>query len=154
VDVRVADIMTNASVTESPADSLRSAAETMWRQQTGSLLVMDGDDLVGIITERDVMKAVAQDKDVATTPVSDVMTRDVLTISPDTSAHEAARHMAARWIRHLPVVEDGAVVGVVSQRDLVGVFAALVQDPEGVELDKDSLVRELRLARIEQGDLD
>lgn len=152
--MRVADIMTNASVTESPSDSLRSAAEKMWRQQTGSLLVMDGADLVGIITERDVMKAVAQDRDVTTTPVSEVMTRDVLTIGPDTSAHEAARHMAARWIRHLPVIEDGKVVGVVSQRDLVGIFAALVQDPNGVELSSDSLVRERRLARIEHGDLD
>jgi CBS domain-containing protein len=126
----------------------------MWRQQTGSLLVMDGDELVGIITERDVMKAVAQQKDVDTTPVSDVMTRDVLTIAPDTTAHEAARHMASRWIRHLPIVEGGRVVGIVSQRDLVGIFAALVQDPDGVQLDSDSLVRSMRLARIEQGDLD
>ena len=152
--MRVADIMTNASVTETPADSLRNAADTMWRQQTGSLLVMDGDELVGIITERDVMKAVAQGRDVDTTPVSDVMTKDVLTISPNTSAHEAARHMAARWIRHLPVVDNGSVVGVVSQRDLVGVFAALVPDPDGVDLPSEALVRELRLARIEHGDLD
>ena len=152
--MRVADVMTNASVTESPSDSLRSAADTMWRQQTGSLLVMDAEELVGIITERDVMKAVAQGKDVDTTPVSDVMTKDVLTISPDTTAHEAARHMAARWIRHLPVVEGGRVVGLVSQRDLVGIFAALVQDPDGVQLDNESLVRSMRLARIEHGDLD
>lgn len=152
--MRVAEIMTNASVTESGSDSLRSAADTMWRQQTGSLLVMDGDELVGIITERDVMKAVAQGRDADTTPVSDVMTKDVLTISPDTSSHEAARHMAARWIRHLPVLDGGRVVGVVSQRDLVGIFAALVPDPNGVELASDQLVREMRLARIEQGDLD
>lgn len=152
--MRVADIMTNASVTESPSDSLRSAADTMWRQQTGSLLVMDGDDLVGIITERDVMKAVGQGRPADSTPVSDVMTRDVLTITPDTTAHEAARHMAARWIRHLPVVDSGRVVGVVSQRDLVGVFAALVPDPDGVQLPSDLLVRERRLARIEHGDLD
>jgi CBS domain-containing protein len=152
--VQVADIMTNASVTESPSDSLRSAAETMWRQQTGSLLVMDGEALVGIITERDVMKAVARERDVETTPVSEVMTRDVLTITPDTTAHEAARHMASRWIRHLPVVADGKVVGVVSQRDLVGVFAAMVQDPDATPLASDQLVRELRLARIEHGDLD
>ena len=152
--MQVADIMTNASVTESPSDSLRSAADTMWRQQTGSLLVMDGDELVGIITERDVMKAVAQGRDVDATPVSDVMTKDVLTIVPSTSAHEAARHMAARWIRHLPVLDGGRVVGVVSQRDLVGVFAALAPDTEGADLPNDQLVRELRLARIEQGDLD
>ncbi|HWL35017.1 MAG TPA: CBS domain-containing protein [Frankiaceae bacterium] len=152
--MQVADIMTNASVTESPSDSLRSAADTMWRQQTGSLLVMDGDELVGIITERDVMKAVAQGRDVETTPVSDVMTKDVLTIAPDTTAHEAARHMASRWIRHLPVVVDGRVQGVVSQRDLVGIFAALVPDPDGADLPSESLVRSMRLARIEQGDLD
>ena len=78
--MRVAAIMTNASVTESPSDSLRSAADTMWRQQTGSLLVMEGDQLVGIITERDVMKAVARGRDVDATPVSEIMTRDVLTV--------------------------------------------------------------------------
>ena len=152
--MRVAEVMTRASVTESPADTLRAAANRMWSQQTGSLLVMDGAALLGIITERDVMKAVAQGKDVDATPVSDVMTKDVLTIAPDTTAHEAARHMAARWIRHLPVVEGGRVVGLVSQRDLVGIFAALVQDPDGVQLDNESLVRSMRLARIEHGDLD
>lgn len=152
--MQVAEVMTSASVTESPADSLRSAAETMWRQQTGSLLVMDGESLVGIITERDVMKAVARGSDVDATPVSEIMTTDVLTIDPTTSTHEAARHMAARWIRHLPVLDGGKVVGVVSQRDLVGVFAALAGATEGVSLPADELVRERRLARIEQGDLD
>jgi CBS domain-containing protein len=152
--VQVADVMTNASVTDSPSDSLRSAAEMMWRQQTGSLLVMDDDRLLGIITERDVMKAIAQGHDVDKSAVSDIMTTNVLTIPPEMTLHEAARHMAARWIRHLPVVRDGKVVGVVSQRDLVGVFAALAQDPEGVPLPADDLVRDRRLARIEHGDLD
>lgn len=152
--MQVADIMTSASVTESPHDSLRAAAEKMWKQQTGSLLVMDGDKLVGIITERDVMKAVARGHDVDSTAVREIMTRDVLTVLPSTSPHEAARQMAARWIRHLPVMESGRVVGVVSQRDLVGIFAALVPDPGGVALDSDDLVRAQRLVRIEQGDLD
>src|SRR5579872_4933832 len=98
--------MTKASVTESPSDTLRDAANRMWAQQTGSLLVMDGDRLVGIITERDVMKAVARGSDLDATPVSAVMTRGVLTVAPDTSLHEAARHMATRWIRHLPVVVE------------------------------------------------
>jgi CBS domain-containing protein len=52
ITVRVADVMTEASITDSPADTLRLAAERMWRQQTGSLVVMDGDRLVGIITEQ------------------------------------------------------------------------------------------------------
>jgi CBS domain-containing protein len=152
--VQVADVMTEASVVESPTDTLRAAAEAMWRQQTGSLVVMDGAALVGIVTERDIMKAIARGWDPEQAAVSDVMTREVLTIGPESSLHEAARLMASRWIRHLPVVRDGGVVGVVSQRDLVGVFAALSRDPEGIALPADELVRARRLVRIEHGDLD
>jgi CBS domain-containing protein len=152
--VQVSDVMTQASVSESGAEPLKAAAARMWSQQTGSLLVMDGDQLRGIITERDVMKAVADGTNVEGTPVSSVMTSDVLTVAPGTSLHDAARHMAARWIRHLPVVDSGTVVGMISQRDLCGVFAALSKDPDAVELSTDELVREMRLARIEHGDLD
>src|SRR3954469_15912116 len=109
--------MTRASITESPAESLRAAASRMWNQQTGSLLLMDGDQLLGIVTERDLMKAVARGDDLDATPVSAVMTRTVLTVTPDTPVDEAARHMATRWIRHLPVMDDGQLVGMVSQRD-------------------------------------
>ncbi|MDQ1748739.1 MAG: hypothetical protein QOD07_3002 [Frankiaceae bacterium] len=152
--MQVAEVMTRASVTESPADPLRSAANRMWSQQTGSLLVMDGPRLLGILTERDVMKAVARGADLDATPVSAVMTTNVLTVSPETSLHEAARHMATRWIRHLPVVDGGAVVGMVSQRDLCGVLAALGAEPETGQIPADELVRSRRLARIEAGDLD
>jgi CBS domain-containing protein len=123
--MQVSEVMTRAAVTESPADSLRDAASRMWKQQTGSLLVMEGDELLGIVTERDLMKAVARGADLDNTPVSAVMTRTVLTVAPDTSLHQAARHMATRWIRHLPIVADGQVVGMVSQRDLCWVLAAL-----------------------------
>jgi signal-transduction protein with cAMP-binding, CBS, and nucleotidyltransferase domain len=152
--MRVADVMTQASVTDSPADTLRSAAERMWRQQTGSLVVMDGDQMVGIITERDLLKAIAQGVDVETATVGDMMTRDVVTAYPDEPLRDAARMMAAHWIRHLPVTADGAVVGMLSMRDVTGVFAALSKDPDAVELEVDQLVREKRLARIEAGDLD
>lgn len=152
--MRVSDVMTKASISESPDESLKSAAARMWGQQTGSLLVMEGDQLIGIVTERDVMKAVARGLILDETPVSKLMTADVLTVTPDTSLHEAARHMASRWIRHLPVVDGDTVVGMVSQRDLVGILAALVRDPDAVELASDDLVRERRLVRIEHGDLD
>jgi len=150
----VSEIMTKASVTESPDEPIKAAAARMWAKQTGSLLVMDGDELLGIITERDVMKCIARGLDVEATPVSAVMTATVQTASPYTSVNDAARQMAARWIRHLPVVEDGKVVGMVSQRDLVGIFAALTKEPDSIELASDELVRERRLARIESGDLD
>jgi CBS domain-containing protein len=152
--VYVSEVMTKASITESASEPIKAAASRMWAQQTGSLLVMEGESLIGIITERDVMKCIARGLDVNATPVSAVMTRGVQTVSPYTSVGDAARQMASRWIRHLPVVEDGRVVGMVSQRDLVGIFAALAKEPDSVELASDQLVSQQRLVRIESGDLD
>ncbi|MBO0772708.1 MAG: CBS domain-containing protein [Actinobacteria bacterium] len=146
--------MTEATVTDSAADSLRSAAERMWRNQTGSLLVMDGDQLAGIITERDLLRAVALGGDPDTSTVDEAMTAEVVTVPPDMLLTDAARLMATRWIRHLPVMDSGRVLGVVSMRDVTGVFAALAPGSVQVEHEFDQLVRERRLARIEHGDLD
>jgi CBS domain-containing protein len=146
--------MTPAVVTESRHDSLSSAAEIMWRQQTGSLLVTEAGQIVGIITERDLLRAVALGADPERTTVDEAMTAEVYTVPPDTQLQEAARAMAARWIRHLPVVEGGQLLGVVSMRDVTGVFAAMAGGQVRVEHEFDQLVRERRLARIEHGDLD
>ncbi|MGH8775056.1 MAG: CBS domain-containing protein [Jiangellaceae bacterium] len=153
--VRVAEIMTSATVTDSTTGSLTSAADLMWRQQTGSLVILDGSEIAGIVTERDVLRTVAVGKDVNSVVVGDVMTRDVVTTTPDTPVRDAARIMAQHWIRHLPVVDDaGTLVGIVSQRDVTGVFAALRRASRSPEIDTDRLVREQRLARVEHGDLD
>lgn len=145
----VAEIMTRASVTDSESDPLTTAAERMWRQQTGSLLVMDGDRLVGIVTERDVMKAVARGMDLAATPVSAVMTTNLLTVTTSTPVAEAARHMSERWIRHLPVVEEERVVGMVSQRDLCGLLAKAEPGQLPAAGDAADLVRDRRLSRVD-----
>ena len=150
----VRDVMTEAAVTDSATDTLRSAAERMWREQTGSLLVMDGGRLAGIITERDLLRAVALGADLATATVDEAMTTEVFTVSPDMPLRDAAREMAVRWIRHLPVVDAGQVLGVISMRDVTGIFGALVPGNVSVEHEFDQLVRERRLARIEHGDLD
>jgi CBS domain-containing protein len=152
--VQVRDVMTQPTVTESRHDSLRSAAERMWRQQTGSLIITEDGEMTGIITERDVLRAVALGADPDKSSVDDAMTAEVFTVSPEMQLQDAAREMAARWIRHLPVVESGRLVGVVSMRDVTGVFAALGGGQVRVEHEFDQLVRERRLARIEHGDLD
>jgi CBS domain-containing protein len=89
-------------------------------------------------------------------PIKDAMTTDVVTIEPNTRLREAAKLMATKWIRHLPVVESGRVVGIVSQRDLVGVLAEALNEPEALHtlVESSQLVREIRLKRIEHGDLD
>lgn len=153
--MNVSDVMTPVSLTGTPADTLRSAAEQMWSQQTGSLVVVDADRIAGIITERDVLRAVARGVDVDATSVKDVMTLDVRAVGPDTALREAAHEMARRWIRHLPVVDaSGALVGLLSQRDVTGIFAGLTEEPGEGDFELGQLVRERRLVRIEQGDLD
>ena len=152
--MQVQDVMTEATITESATDTLRAAAEHMWRNQTGSLLIMDGSRLAGIITERDLLRAMALGADPGTATVEEAMTTELFTVPPDLPLREAAREMAARWIRHLPVVDEGRLLGVVSMRDVTGIFAALVPGTVSVEHEFDQLVRERRLARIEHGDLD
>jgi CBS domain-containing protein len=151
--VRVSDIMTKAAVIDTPDDTLAEAAGKMWKQQTGSLLVVEGEDLVGIITERDILKAVAIGTPLDRARISEAMTKDPITVGPGTSLREAAKTMADRWIRHLPVVDNGKLVGVLSQRDLMGVLSGALNEPESLErlVEASELVRERRLRRIEHG---
>ncbi len=153
--MRISEVMTEAAVTDRPDDSLAQAARKMWEQQTGSLLVLEGAELLGIITERDVLKAVASGTPLDT-PVSEVMSKDLITVEPTTSLREAAAIMSDKWIRHLPVLEVGKLVGIVSQRDLAGVLAGALNEPEDLHrlIESSGLVRERRLKRIEAGDLD
>ena len=151
--MRVSEIMTNAAVIDTADDTLAEAARKMWNQQTGSLLVTDGEDLVGIITERDILKAVATGTPLHEARISEVMTKDVVTVGPGTSLREAAKIMADRWIRHLPVLDGGKLVGIISQRDLTGVLAGALNEPDALQqlLEASELVRERRLRRIEHG---
>jgi CBS domain-containing protein len=153
--MKITEIMTEAAVTDRPDDSLEAAAKKMWEQQTGSLLVTDGEELVGIVTERDILRAVATGTPLDT-PLSAVMTKDLVTVDPGTSLRDAARIMTEKWIRHLPVLDGGKLVGIVSQRDLSGVLAGALNEPESLHrlIESSELVRERRLKRIEPGDLD
>lgn len=154
--MKISEIMTKATVTDSAADTLAEAAARMWNAQTGSLLVMDAEQLVGIVTERDLLRTVANGQDPKTISLKDIMRTDVITCGPQTTLKEAAKLMATKWIRHLPVVDAGRVVGIISQRDLTGVLAEALHEPEALHqlVESSSLVRERRLKRIEAGDLD
>jgi CBS domain-containing protein len=151
--VKVSEIMTPAAVTDRADDTLAEAARKMWEQQTGSLVVTDADELVGIITERDILKAVATGVPLEGTRVSDAMTKEVVSAHPGMSLREAAAIMTEKWIRHLPVVDRGALVGILSQRDLSGVLAGALNEPDALErvVDASQLARERRLKRIERG---
>ena len=104
--------------TTTPDTSVYDALLIMADKDIGALLVMENDKMVGIISERDyARKVILQGKASKSTQVSDIMTRDVLTIHPDQTVEEAMEIMSRRHIRHLPVVEDKRVIGVISIMD-------------------------------------
>ncbi len=100
-------------------DSIAEAASSMQYNEVSALPVFDAERFVGIITERDIVRAVAEDNDPQETIVSDYMTQDPASISPETSLDEAADRMLQMGVRHLPVVVGSEVVGMVSVRDLL-----------------------------------
>ncbi len=105
-----------------PSASVREAVRLMSENHIGALLAMDEGRLAGIFTERDALNRVlGEGRDPDSTPLSDVMTRDPLTLSPQTAATQALRLMGEVGFRHLPVVEDDEVYGIISLRDFVGV---------------------------------
>jgi len=100
----------------------------MAEHHIGSVLVMQGHDLVGIATERDyARKVILQGRSSAETPVGQIMTSPVVTVSPTDTAQTCMEVMTARKIRHLPVVEDGRLVGLISIGDLV---KAVIEDQQ------------------------
>lgn len=94
----------------------------------GSVAVIDGRDLVGILTERDIVGALAAGVDIESTPVRDRMAVDPDVFGPDTDVFEAGEFLLESGYRHLPVVEDGVLLGVVSLRDLLGAVLAATDE--------------------------
>lgn len=103
-----------------PDRPVLEAIRLMADKYVGALLVMRGDELLGIVSERDyARKVILKGKSSADTPVSDIMSSPVLTVGPGDSAHRCMRLMTEQRIRHLPVLEDSRVLGVLSIGDLV-----------------------------------
>jgi len=120
---KVSDLLAakgNHVMTVGPDATVLDAATLMNDHQIGSLVVLDGGRVVGMFTERDVLRRVVTERrDPVATCVADVMTREVVCCTPDTTADEAASAMKNRRIRHLPVCDaDGAIVGLISIGDL------------------------------------
>ena len=114
------DHMSRDLLTVGPGDPLGEVAQRMVDRDVGAVIVLEGEALAGILTERDILRAVAagiQD----TTVVSDWMTRDPETMAPDDTTQHAAVLMIHGGFRHLPLVEGDDVVGMLSIRDLMRV---------------------------------
>ncbi len=117
---KVRDVMSNRPRCVSPETTVTEAAVLMESEDVGALPVLEGDELAGMITDRDiVIRAVARGKDPRGMPVREVSTRDVVTVRGDEDLSEALKLMATYQVRRLPVVDDGnRLVGVLAQADV------------------------------------
>jgi CBS domain-containing protein len=122
-------IQGRAAITQPPQSSVREAATVMASHGIGALPVVEGRYLIGIFTERDVLtRVIAAGRDVDRTRVEDVMTRRPETVSIDCPLAEALEVMLNGRFRHLPVMSNGEVVGVISMRDIPLEFRLVEHD--------------------------
>ena len=117
--MKVSDLAHHELFTAQAEETLDEAADRMSWHQVGALPVFEGQRLVGIITERDLTAAVAEGADPETTPVADYMTAAPEVLQPDSELADAAHTMLQLGVRHLPVVQGGRLVGVLSMRDVL-----------------------------------
>jgi CBS domain-containing protein len=133
------NIVQNQEIITAPSKtSVADAARLMKQHKIGAILVVDDNQLVGIFTERDgLYRVVAEQRDVRKTALSEVMTPNPQSVHPDDSFPRALHLMHTGGFRHVPVVDNGAPIGIVSARDALGpeledfVYALLRQDQVG-----------------------
>ena len=127
----VGEFMTTRLVTMDGTDTLTAAAQEMRDSAIGDVIVTNGDDVIGIVTDRDItVRGVAEELNPATTPLNQILTQDVVTVTQYDDAVAAADLMRTYGIRRLPVVEDGKLIGLVSLGDL-----AVEREPQSVLAD-------------------
>jgi CBS domain-containing protein len=125
---KVRDVMTADPVTITGDASLAEAGRLMRDRDIGALIVLEQDDVAGLVTDRDmVIRGVAESRAPDETPVSDVVSTDLVTVSPEDDVRRVVVTMSERALRRVPVVEDGRPIGIVSLGDL-----AVDRDPDSV----------------------
>ena len=118
--MQIADVMRREFITVAPEDTLGEVARKMVDKSMGAVIVKDYGRLIGILTERDMLKAMAARVHTSDARVRQWMTPDPITITPDVTLDEASQIMLENNFRHLPVMEGSTVVGYVSLRRVVG----------------------------------
>ncbi|HZP52775.1 CBS domain-containing protein [Actinocrinis sp.] len=136
MQTKIADVMSPVPVTLPLTAPMRSAASLMRDTNIGAVLVMDGDELLGIVTDRDlVVRGMAEGADPDIASIAEVTTASPITLAPDDDPAEAAALMRKHGIRRVPVVDRGTAVGIVSLGDLAkdrddsSVLAAISAQP-------------------------
>lgn len=120
-------------VTASPETAAVEVARTMERERVGSVVVVDGDEPVGIVTDRDLaVEVVAAEADPRTVTASDVMAGDLFTVPAEAGIFEVLEEMREAGVRRVPVVDGGEIAGIVTLDDFVVLIASELDDVSGV----------------------
>jgi CBS domain-containing protein len=124
----VKDVMNPNVMTIKPGIRVKEAAIIMYKNHIGSLVVVEKEKIVGIITEGDVLKTIARDLDLSVTPIEEVMTKNVIMIEPDKTIEDAVNLMTDNRIKKIPVVKDGNLVGIITASDIIVVEPKLIEN--------------------------
>ena len=116
----LAELCTPNFITVAPEDTLGEVAERMSAQNVGAVVVKDFGRLIGVLTERDMLRAMAARVHTSDARVRQWMTENPITASPDTTFEDASKIMLEKGFRHLPVVEGNTILGIVSLRRIMG----------------------------------
>jgi len=127
-EILVREVMSSRPRTGRPDMTVKEAAALMLRESVGSLIILEDGEPVGILTERDLLyKVVAVGKVPSRTKVEKVMSSPVITISPGSNMSIAAKRMSDLHLRRLPVVEDGKLIGMLTEKDILKLSPSLIE---------------------------
>jgi len=122
----IKDVMNRNVIVAKPHTTLREAAKVMSDLNIGSLVVMENEKIVGIVTSTDALRAVAEGADPDRTTLADIMSKDVITIEEDRDVEEAVELMVKNKIKRLPVVREGKLVGIITVSDIAVVEPKII----------------------------
>lgn len=115
----VRQVMNKNVIISKPDITIREASDVMARFHVGSVVVVEEGKIVGILTERNILMAVAEGKDTETTTAKEIMSKDVVTIGPDNDIRDAIDIMVKKKIKKLPVIHEGKLVGIITASDII-----------------------------------
>jgi len=127
IGVKVGDVMTRSFISVSPEMSAAECSKEMISKRVGSLIVKDGQHLKGIITEGDIIKAIAVNKNLAKLKAKEIMTKNVVSISPSEDMYNALVKMKGKKVRWLPVTVKGRVIGMLTVKDILRIEPSLFE---------------------------
>ena len=125
---KIGDIMTREVHTTFQGEIISLCARKMRDEMVGSLVVIEGNKVVGILTEQDLArKVVAEAKDAHATLVKEIMSKKVVYINPDEDINKAVELMGQNSIKHLPVISNGKLEGIITFKDIIAIEPALIE---------------------------